>query len=39
MHANKLKINSDKTHILLITKSGSGEIQGLEVAEKRLQDH
>ena len=36
MHANKLKINSDKTHILLITKSGGGEIQGVEVAEKKV---
>ena len=24
MHANKLKINSDKTHLLVITKSGGG---------------
>ena len=35
MHANKLKINSDKTHIIVITKPGRGEIQSRAATERR----
>jgi hypothetical protein len=35
MHANKLKVNSDKTHLLVVTKSSGGEVRGREAAERR----
>jgi hypothetical protein len=35
MHANKLKINPDKTHLLVIAKSSGGEVRGREAAERR----
>ena len=35
MHSNKLKINSDKMHLLVISKSRGGEVRGREVAEGR----
>ena len=35
MHSNKLKVNSNKTHLLVIAKSIGGEIRGREVAERR----
>jgi hypothetical protein len=35
MHSNKLKVNSDKTHLLVIAKSSGGEIRGREAAERR----
>ena len=35
MHANLLKINSDKTHLLVITKSGGGEQQERAASTRR----
>ena len=35
MHANKLKINSDKTHLLVMAKSGGGEVRSRAALEKR----
>ena len=35
MHANKLKVNSDKTHLLVVTKSGGGEVRGRLADEQR----
>ena len=35
MHANKLKINSDKTHLLVMAKSGGGEVRSREALAKR----
>ena len=35
MNANQLKINSDKTHLLVICKSGGGEAQRRAAAERR----
>ena len=35
MHGNKLNINSDKMHLLVIAKSSGGEMRGREAAEKR----
>jgi hypothetical protein len=35
MHANKLKVNGDKTHLLVIAKSSGGEVRGREAAERR----
>ena len=35
MHANKLKVNSDKTHLLVVTKSRGGEVQGRLAKERR----
>ena len=35
MHSNKLKVNPDKTHLLVISKSSGGEVRGREAAERR----
>ena len=35
MHANLLKVNSDKTHLLVVTKSGGGEMRGRLADERR----
>ena len=35
MHANKLKVNSDKTHLLVVTNSAGGEGRGREAATRR----
>ena len=35
MNANQLKVNSDKTHLLVICKSGGGEVQSRLSAERR----
>ena len=35
MHSNKLKVNSDKTHLLVISKSSIGEVRGREAPERR----
>ena len=35
MNANKLKVSSDKTHLLVITKSGGGEVRGRLANERR----
>ena len=35
MHANKLKINQEKTHLLVVSKSSGGEGRGRQAAEQR----
>ena len=35
MHANKLKVNSDKTHLLVVTNSAGGDGRGREAATRR----
>ena len=35
MHSNMLKVNPDKTHLLVLTKSSGGEVRGREAAERR----
>ena len=35
MHANKLRVNSDKKHLLVVTNSVGGELRGQEAAEQR----
>ena len=35
MHANKLKINQEKTHLLVVSKSSGGEVRGRQAAEQR----
>ena len=35
MNANKLKVNSAKTHLLVMTKSSGGEVRGRQAAEQR----
>ena len=35
MNSNKLKVNSTKTHLLVMTKSSGGEVRGRQAAERR----
>ena len=37
MHANKLKINSNKTHLLVISKSSGGEMRSQGAARRRAE--